>query len=224
MSEDGINDASALLLPFYVNGTLGADERAEIDMALAGSPQLRGELAETEHIAALVRAGGTSLGGSVEPYRARLDQLLAAIHAGQSRKAQSSASVLSLAQMRFGQSGRAPRTARWLLPLAASVVVVLAGLATFEATRPPGENTYRTAAGAEPGSAATGTGLLIIRLKPEARWSDVEALLAAQHLTIVSGPEDGRLTLRLDDPKADAERSRAALAASPLVAFVGLVK
>jgi hypothetical protein len=224
MSEGGIDDASALLLPFYVNGTLGADDRALLDLALAGSPQLRAELAETEHIAALVRAGGPSLVGNAGPHRTRLDELLTAIRAQQLRKVRRTASVLSLGKLRFGIVNPTSQTARWLLPLAASVVVVLAGLATREVLTPPGDTTYRTASGAEPSSAAMGAGLLIVRLKPEARWSDVEALLTAQYLTIVSGPDDGHLTLKLDDPKADAEQARVALAASPLVAFAGLAK
>lgn len=60
--DDDENEPSApaLLLPFYVNGTLSAEEHERIKGALAVDPELRAELKVVREIAALVReAAGT---------------------------------------------------------------------------------------------------------------------------------------------------------------------
>lgn len=51
----------AMLLPFYVNGTLASAQCALIDNALRRSPLLRAELAAQGHLAAGVKAGGLRL-------------------------------------------------------------------------------------------------------------------------------------------------------------------
>lgn len=51
----------AMLLPFYVNGTLASAQCALIDNALRHSPLLRAELAEQERLAAGVNAGGRAV-------------------------------------------------------------------------------------------------------------------------------------------------------------------
>jgi anti-sigma factor RsiW len=45
----------ALLLPFYVNGTLRAGDRARVDRALKADPALRAELSLVRELRALVR-------------------------------------------------------------------------------------------------------------------------------------------------------------------------
>lgn len=51
----------AMMLPFYVNGTLASRECALIDNALRHSPLLRAELAEQGRLASGVKAGGLRL-------------------------------------------------------------------------------------------------------------------------------------------------------------------
>jgi anti-sigma factor RsiW len=224
MNEDSIVDENALRLPFYVNGTLEEDERATLDLAMVGSAQLRAELEEIQRINALVRVGGQMLVGGTSPDHASLDRLLATIRTEQSHKSEAAEPISIFRNVRRGPDRSFSKVSRWLLPLAASIVVVLAGLATRGELQPSGDTTYITAAGADAGSASSVTSLVIVRFKPDAQWSDIEELLATRHLTFVTGPKDGRITLRLENSKDDAEKTRAALAASPLVAFAGLVE
>lgn len=61
MIEDPEYQALSQLLPFYVNGTLGAEECARIDAALATSTALREELAALGRLAQGVKTGGREL-------------------------------------------------------------------------------------------------------------------------------------------------------------------
>lgn len=218
------DDSNALLLPFYVNGTLGADERAALERALAQSPDLRAELAETEAIAAMVRAGGAGLSVGPASGRDRLENLLGAIRSIQRRKVQPIAGRHGLASLHARRSPSARSPARWAMPIAASLALALVGFAAILTMRDPGEATYRTASGTDTGSSAAGEAMLYIRLNPEARWADVEALLDRRQLSIISGPRDGVLTVRLDDPAGNIEKVRVELAASPMVSLAGLAK
>lgn len=61
----------ALLVPFYVNGTLQPDERRRFDAALATDPELRSELAVALEIAGLVKAGAAGPSPAVSQNRLR---------------------------------------------------------------------------------------------------------------------------------------------------------
>ena len=85
------------------------------------------------------------------------------------------------------------------------------------------EQSYQTASGDDELPSAKAP-KLVVRLQPQAKWQDVEALLSAQSLVVIAGPDEGRLTVRPDDPEADAGKVLAALRASPAVAFADRLK
>jgi anti-sigma factor RsiW len=64
MSQADDFDELAALLPFYVNGSLDAEQRARIDAALTTMPALRAELLEVQAIHARVKISGARMVGS----------------------------------------------------------------------------------------------------------------------------------------------------------------
>lgn len=107
------------------------------------------------------------------------------------------------------------------MSLAALVTVQAGVIVTMIGMRDGGE--YVTASGPDE-STQSGTQYLV-RLAPEARWIDVEALLDREDLQVVRGHSEGMLTIGthvlLAPAEADALRKR--LQASPVIAFVGIV-
>ena len=55
MKGEEVSERLAAMLPFYVNGTLDAASRREVDAALEASPRLRALLAQERELAAAVR-------------------------------------------------------------------------------------------------------------------------------------------------------------------------
>lgn len=63
-------------------------------------------------------------------------------------------------------------------------------------------------------------GSVMIQLKDEAKWSDVEALLGKESLTIVAGPSDNALILSSGAKDAALDAQIARLRSSPLIGSV----
>jgi anti-sigma factor RsiW len=208
----------ALQLPFYVNGTLSAEERRRIEDALATDTELQAELDSVREIAELVRSGGTGLApaaGAASPER--LKALLARVEAETPHPAQATRD----SRLRHGGQ-RAPAPAPWrywkpALAAAALLVVVQAGFIAYQWTPREG---YTTLSGPDEAT-RTPSGRLLMRLTPDARWGDVEALLSSRDLTIVGGPRDRTLDVAIgaDEP---LDEVTVHLRASPLVEFVGV--
>lgn len=112
--------------------------------------------------------------------------------------------------------------ARWHPGVALALALALLAQTVFILSR-PNEHSFQTASGDEE-QVQSNAVRLIVRLKPEAKWSDVEALLADQSLTIIAGPSEGRLTLRLDSPDADVRAVVERLRQSPSIAFADELK
>lgn len=74
--RDGEHDEIDGLLPWYVNGTLAADERAAVDEHLATCPTCRAELRQQRELAELVRGRGDL---APAPHPQGLERLLARI-------------------------------------------------------------------------------------------------------------------------------------------------
>ena len=217
--QDGYNPSELpLLLPFYVNGTLSADEKARVEAALAADPDLRVELEAVQRIAALVRRGGAQLAPSDETGAPdRLLGLLSRIDA-ESGPATAGARRGGL----FGrrpQAGRSePRTTAWVwkpaFAAAAALAVVQLGVIAYQAKS---QNSYVSLSGPQTAPAVSSK-RLFLRLSPTAKWSDVESLLSDANLTIVGGPRAETLDVAIGgDGTADDMVLR--LRASPLVAF-----
>ena len=222
---ESVGDDHVLNLPFYVNGTLGAERRAQLDLALASSARLRAELEEVQGIAALVRAGGMTLTGTIEPRQSRLDRLIAAIDHDEPAAI---ARLFTEPRRGFAMSHlprRHPTTGgrRWLIPIAASAALVIFGMAIGNRMNWH-DRPYQTASGPADAALPAEGARLIVRFADDAAAGQIAALLDSHGLEVVSGPVEGRYALRAKDGPVDAEDLKRKLAATPLVAFVGLAK
>jgi anti-sigma factor RsiW len=203
------------LIPFYVNGTLAPADRARIDAALATSAALRAELEAEQALAVEVRSSGREwLPGEAET-EARLATMQAQLEAAEQPKRMAEnphrASLLAMLH---------PRNWHPAVALALAVAVAAQGAWIVSKSR---QESYQVAGGGDGGQTAN-TARLVVRIKPEASWGEVEALLDRLDLQVVSGPDDGRLILRPARRDADAAQLAVQLSASPLIAFAGELK
>lgn len=219
MDRDEADDdhpAVARLLPFYVNGTLTGADRAEVEAALAVNPELGVELQAVREIADLVRRGGAELTAAVDAASPqRLKSLLAQIDGDRSTR--SGARRLRLGRRRSDSGSRAPG-ALWKRAFAATLALALvqSGVLAYQAQAP---KTYASLSGPE--ATKTSGQRLLLRVAPDARWTQIEALLAAHSLTLVGGPHGGMIEVSAPaDARLDQEIID--LRASPLVTFAGL--
>ena len=189
-------DDVAGLLPFAVNGSLAPEEAREVEDWLARDPDLQDDASFLTRLRALMRAEPLPETGS-EFALARL--------------------LRDLPPQLAPEAVRPP--ARWLAPtLAAGIAALVAGLGTAALLRAPAPTEapiYEQASGD-----AAELPRLTVTFAPEARLSEVAALLQAQDLVIVDGP--GALGLyRLElPPGADAAAVAEALAQAAILASV----
>lgn len=186
------------LLPFAVNGSLSPEEAREVEDWLARDPDLQDDAGFLTRLRAMMRAEPLPETGS-EFGLARL--------------------LRDLPPQLTPEAARPP--ARWLAPtLAAGIAALVAGLGTAALLRAPAPAEapiYEQASGD-----AAELPRLTVTFAPEARLSEVAALLQAQDLVIVDGP--GALGLyRLElPPGADAAAVAEALAQAAIVDSVEL--
>jgi anti-sigma factor RsiW len=216
-------DAVALLLPFYVNGSLGAAESAAVTAALAQSSELRAELAAISRLAHTIKTGGKAMTMQDETEDKRLQAVLGRIDDAPTPAAAPAPQSLS------GLLGFLnPR--RWHPAVSLSLVMAVGGQAAVignlavtvgssgaqiaSLTQQVGSLQYALASGPE----AVHKGSLVVQLRPDAGWAAVEALFGKEGLIIVGGPSDGSLTLSSDAKGAALDALVARLRASPLVA------
>jgi anti-sigma factor RsiW len=200
------------LLPWYANGTLSAEEAAEVEAALAADPLLRAHLAriDDERIAAIESAEALPL-----PSSRMADRLFAEI-----RKAAPSArpSLLSRLFSAFGEQIAALSPSQLGLSAAAAALVLLVlggALGGVVAKRELTEG-YQTASG---DTAVNPTGAyLLIAFQPAATAAEIEQIVGSVGGNIVDGPRAGGLfklrigeaTMNEADRKAVTDRLVAA--------------
>jgi len=215
--DEGDDDrsAAALLLPFYVNGTLLPSERAGIEAALAADPELRAELEAVRGIADMVVRGGADMAAPAATSE-RLDLLLTRIEAVTPKRP--GLRRLLPSRRPLGRNARPAATARlWKRAFAAALAlaVIQTGLLAYQAQTP---KTYAGLSGPDPARPAGRR--LLLRLAPQARWDEVEALLETHDLTLVGGPRGGSIEVAAPE-EANSPKLIAVLRASPLVTFAG---
>lgn len=183
----GPRDELELELPFYVNGTLDAETRAELEALAAEDPELRAEIEALGAIRAEMQAEEVRAPGEFGVARLMRDIDRETVDAAQE------GTVVPL---------RAPSRG-WLWQLAAAVAVVGLIAQGFLLRQPAAPEGYVMAgAGAE--------GALVVGFVPEASEAQIRALLLAQGLEIVAGPS--ALGLYRLDVTADADAGTAAAA------------
>lgn len=227
--QDGEGDALALLLPFYINGSLSAADRERVEAALAVDAELRAELEALREFAALVRQGGAEMTGAAEAApQDRLEALLGRIDA----EAPAAPVPFSELERRRAQKAESAAVRRRLFPVgeafwkpafaaAAAVAVIQFGAFAYLAAGGAGAGSkgYETLSGSEEATPPR-PGAILLRLAPEARIGDIEALLERLDLEIVGGPRGG--TFQVASPGGSApDQAVRELRASPLVSFAG---
>ncbi|HEX6200130.1 MAG TPA: zf-HC2 domain-containing protein [Thermoanaerobaculia bacterium] len=217
------------LLPWYVNGTLEAEESHRVERHLAGCTPCRGELALCREMATAIPAG-ESLAPASHPARlARLMDRLGEPPAARERPSRAGDIAGRLRRWRESVAETAPPV-RWLMAgqLAAIAVLGVALVTAFlvlgggegSGTDPVGPGrTFRTltdtpAAGAPAPAESTATapvpaaGSTRIRVvfDPSLTEADIRALLLELRAQVVGGPSPlGAYTLEVPAGGADAD-------------------
>ena len=214
MAEDPEFNRLSQLLPFYVNGTLDADETAQVDAALAVSPALREELAVIGRLAQGVKTGGRELTQSVEGDLERQAERLGQIGAQPAAVNAMTSPVAPLESLGSLLSFLHPK--RWhpavALTLAFAVTAQAVVIGNLSGENAEGtskiaalekrldEVEFQLASG--PGGGEVSKASIMVQLKANASWAEFETLLADEGLTITGGPSDGTLMLSGDNKGA----------------------
>lgn len=220
----------ALMLPFYANGTLNADDTARVKDALAKDAALRDELAEVEALSGLVSAGGDDWETARKPAdEERLSRLMDRIAAEPKQAAQAAAApqetqrIVKMEPAKPGFFASLFQPA-WKPAFAAMALVAVAQGAVLYDTvgTANNDNEFQTASGPDDGTEAAAGFKLLLRVAPSAAWADVEALMAEYELTIVGGPSDGVIQVEagVNLTKAEQAELRESLKASSAISSV----
>jgi len=194
----------ALLLPWYVTGTLNPRDMQRVEQALAVNPELARQYAAIQREYAEIMALNESLGA---PTMRAMQKLFAAIDAAPARRA--ALRGLRARIMTFLMS-LSPRMLAWSVSLGALLVLVQAAvIGALLLKSPPA--TLQTAS-LSPSERAQGnvplTGPLgpvaapmhaLVRFAPEARVADITTLLDTYQASIVGGAEGGLFRLQFGD-------------------------
>jgi hypothetical protein len=206
-----------LLLPFYVNGTLNAQDCAAVDQGLAVSAELRRELDELNALAQTVREGGQAMTAKESDADVQLEKLMNDPHMAAVAKDDQTAPLTAM-QTSPTPNGMLsflnPKNWHPAVSLAlAAAAVAQAGLYIGERQesgqqiakleKRVGDLEYQLASG--PGGGA-GQADILVQIKPDTSWAALSELLATEGLSIVDGPSDNSLSLssELDGAALDA--------------------
>ncbi len=217
------------LLPFYVNGTLGATDCARIDTVLATSSELRAELELQHQIARkTIEEGRVMTANSANPTQA-LKSIMPRLKASAISVKMDGSSSATSPSFSALLSFLHPR--HWHPAISLSLAVAVAGLGGIITAQNANqqkstvkianletrikEAEFQLASGP---SAETLRGNILIQLQDNATWAQVEALLLSEDLTIVNGPSDGALSLSTNAKGAALNTSLSRLKSSTIIA------
>lgn len=201
-----------LLLPWYAAGTLNARDIKRVEEALARDPDLSRQYVVIQQEYAETIALNETLGA---PSMRAMQKLFAAIDAEPSQAASPSRGIGARILGFFDRLS--PRALAWSTALGALLVLVQAGIIgvvamreqpkTFQsasldidkrAAPAPASAPLTRALGLQTQTAATPVHALV-RFAPEARISDITALLNSYQASIIDGAKGGMFTLQLGD-------------------------
>ncbi len=177
-------EEAAAMLPFYLAGTLTAQETAFVEEQLAADPALRDELELERQVRQAVDADASR----IAPSRLDFDGLMARID----QEDRTAAIERPAAKNRFMDAifwFFAPLTApqvRYALA-AAMLVIVFQALALSGLVDLGGDTAYQTATSGDPAAAPAGPRLLVI-FQDGATAADIRTLLERLDGRIVAGP------------------------------------
>lgn len=185
-----------MLLPFHAAGTLNARDARRVEEALARDPDLARQYAVIREEYAETIALNESLGA---PSVRAMQKLFAAIDADPTREAQPSVSLSARISGFF--ASLSPRTLAWSASLGAVALVLQAGVIGAVLLKSQ-TATYQTASLSmnepitrELGAAQTPPRALV-RFAPDAKVSDITALLDSYQASIIDGAKGGMFRLQ----------------------------
>ncbi len=189
-----------MLLPWYAAGTLNARDTRRVEEALARDPELARQYAVIREEYAETIGLNESLGA---PSVRAMQKLFAAIDAEPARKPETSFNLSSRIGGFF--ASLSPRTLAWSASLGALALLLQAGVigvivlknqsatyqtASLSTNEPTNEPITRALGQEEPPLRA------LVRFKPEARMSDITALLDTYQASIIGGAQGGMFRLQ----------------------------
>lgn len=199
-------DDIEMLLPWHAAGRLSARDARRVDQALAGDPELARQYAVVREEYAETIALNESLGA---PSGRVMQKLFAAIDAEPERRPLAPPNLAT--RIRGFFAGLSPRTLAWSASLGVLALLLQAGvigtmLLKNQAT------TYQTASLSmnEPVAHAPGEELpprALVRFTPDARISDITALLDNYQASIVGGGKGGMFRLQFGDHAISKEEA-----------------
>jgi hypothetical protein len=175
------------LLPWYVNNTLSADERAQVDAWLATSPEAKAELAALQQLAQQIKAEALPEASDLGWQRLKRDMRAA------------------------------PTQRNWWRPGLAAAAVLVMGLQVAVITRPePQLNMQLLNSGVATSQDATSpvsapSWLVQIELDPALNWAQATELLTALNGRLVDGPGSAGLVRVLIPKQGEAFANKEAL-------------
>jgi hypothetical protein len=188
-----------LLLPWHAAGTLNARDARRVDEALARDPELARQYAAIQEEYAETILLNESLGA---PSSRAMQKLFAAIDAEPARAGRASFGLSSRISGFF--ASLSPRTLAYSSALGALALLLQAGLIGAMLSKQDG-GTFQTASYQVPNGTLTrslgsdAAPLALVRFAPEARFSDVTALLDSYRASIISVAKGGMFELRFGD-------------------------
>ena len=191
------------LLPWYAAGTLSVGETHQVEEALARDSALAKQYAVIRDEYAETISLNESLGA---PSARAMQKLFAAIDAEPARHVTMSRSLSTRISQFF--AALSPRTLAATGAVGALVVVLQAGVIAAMLARDDGSHLFQTAShrtANTPLSRGLGTESgpqVLVRFAPDARMSDISALLDTYQATIVSVSRSGLFQLRFDGKSA----------------------
>jgi anti-sigma-K factor RskA len=189
-----------MLLPWYAAGTLNARDTRRVEEALARDPELARQYAVIREEYAETIGLNESLGA---PSVRAMQKLFAAIDAEPARKPDTSHRGASRIAGFF--ASLSPRTLAWSASLGALALLLQAGVigvivlknqsatyqtASLSMNEPTNEPITRALGQEQPPLRA------LVRFKPEARMSDITALLDTYQASIIGGAQGGMFRLQ----------------------------
>jgi hypothetical protein len=185
-----------MLLPFHAAGTLNARDARRVEEALARDPDLARQYAVIREEYAETIALNESLGA---PSVRAMQKLFAAIDADPSREAQPRLSLSARISDFF--ASLSPRTLAWSASLGAVALVLQAGVIGAVLLKNQ-TATYQTASLStnEPITRELGVAQAppraLVRFAPDAKMSDITALLDNYQASIIDGAKGGMFRLQ----------------------------
>jgi anti-sigma factor RsiW len=179
-----------MLLPWYAAGTLNARDARRVEEALARDPELVRQYAVIREEYAETIGLNETLGA---PSARAMQKLFAAIDAEPARHPSALSNLSSRIAAFF--AGLSPRTLAWSASLGAIALVLQAGVIGAVLVKNQSA-TYQTASLSTEQRAGEAAPRALVRFVPDAKISDITALLDTYQASIVDSAREGMFRLQ----------------------------